>query len=51
MVFVVLTSWVGDFECVNTGSGVKMLHHQPWVTAIGNKVYNSVKPKIPKSHG
>ena len=45
MVFVVFTSRVGDFECVDTGSGVKMLHYQPWVTAIGNKVYTRSNPK------
>jgi len=48
MVFVVLTSWVGDFECVNTGSGVIMLHYQPWVATIGNKVYTRSNPKSRK---
>jgi hypothetical protein len=48
MVFVLLTSRVGDFECVNAGSGVIMFHHQAWVAAIGNKVYTLSNSKSRK---
>jgi len=43
MVFVVLMSRIGDFECVNAGSGVIMFHHQPWVAEIGNEANTFVK--------
>jgi hypothetical protein len=45
MVFVVLRSRVGNFECVNAGSGVIMFHHQPWVAEIGNEANTFVKLK------
>lgn len=47
MVFVGWTPWVGDFEGVNAGSGVVMLHYQTRVAAIGNK-RNLIKSKMLK---
>ncbi len=35
---------MGDFERVNAGSGVVMLHYETWVPIIGNKVNNLLNP-------